>query len=99
MDPKIYIEIAVLFIAAIVGAFYITWQIKKNGLKKVAVDLIVYAEKNFRYNEDKFNYCVNQLIKLIPVPFSLFITDTMVEKIVQGVFDLCKAALDYREGN
>lgn len=97
MDGRTYVSIALIVIAILVFILYVAWQIKKNGLRKVAVSLIVYAEENFMHNKDKFNYCVAQLIKLIPAPYSFFVTNEMVEAFVQNTFDMCKKALDYRE--
>lgn len=93
-------EILAIATVSIYILIFIIWQIKKNGLRKIAVSLIVYAEDNFRNNEDKFNYCVDQLIRnFIKPPFSFLITTDNVEKFVQSTFDLCKKALDYRKEN
>jgi uncharacterized membrane protein YjgN (DUF898 family) len=97
MSITTIIYIVAILIICIAFGIYIAWKIKKEGLKQFVVDAIVYAEENITYNEDKFNYVVERVIALIPAPFNLFITTSMVEKLVQDVFDLVKKALDYKE--
>lgn len=96
MDSKLLIEIAIAVILLIALIIYCAWQIKKRGLKTAIVDLIVYAEGNIQNNEDKFNYVVDRVISLIPMPFNLFVTEEMVGALVQKTFDLVKKALDYK---
>lgn len=93
MNTSQIIAIAVIAVMAII---YIVWLIKKNGLKGAAVRLIVEAEKNIEGNEEKMAYCIEKLIALIPMPFSLFITTDIVQDLIQKVFDQVKIALDYQ---
>ena len=39
--------------------------------------LILEAEKNLQNGDEKMNYCIVQIAKLVPLPFSLFITSDM----------------------
>lgn len=91
--------ISVVTIALIVIAFfiYIAWQIKKNGLKEFATQMIVKAEDMYKkgQNDEKFNYVVEKVIAMIPMPLQLFITEDMVKNFIQKVFDSVKTALDY----
>jgi hypothetical protein len=96
MNIQLIIEICIIAIIIIAFLIWLFWQIKKQGLKTFAVEFIVYAEENIKYNEDKFDYVVEQLIKLIPSPLNFFITTSMVEKLTQNVFDFIKKSLDYR---
>lgn len=84
-----------IFILGVIG--FIAWQIKEKGLRNFAIELIVKAEEEFNdgENDAKFEYVVNGLKAVIPAPFNLFITVNMIENLVQNVFDVVKAALDY----
>lgn len=90
------IILVLFFIAVIV---YIAWQIKKNGLRGAAINLIVEAEKNFvkGENEGKINYVIDKVIALIPMPFSLLITRDVIRQFIQKIFDEVKNALDYQK--
>lgn len=95
MEKYQIISIAIISIIVIT---YIIWQIKKNGLKETAIALITKAEKEMQgaTGEEKMNQCVLWIAQLVPMPFRLFITGKAMQKIIQGVFDMMKEALDYR---
>lgn len=97
MESKLYVEIAIIAIAVMAFILYVIWQIKKNGLRDVAVKYIVIAEDKFNKgdNQKKLNYVIDKVIAFIPAPFSLFITRELVKELVQSVFDNVKKALDY----
>lgn len=97
MDSKQIIGIVIAIILVIGFIIYITWQIKKKGLRQFAVDFIVKAEDMYKHgdNEGKLNYVIDKVIALIPTPLSLFITRETVKAFVQSVFDGVKKALDY----
>lgn len=91
--------IIILILACISILIYLLYQIKKNGLRATVVEFIVYAEKTFQKgeNKQKFNYVVNKIIQILPMPVRFFITTEAVESFVQMVFDETKKALDYKE--
>ena len=72
---------------------------QKIGLEKIrgyVYKLFVAAEKEFQYGEntEKFEYVINLAKAAIPMPFSLFITESLLRKVVQAWFDLVKDLLD-----
>ena len=89
------LSIAIIILACIGAIIYLAWQIKKKGLRKVAIDLIVEAEERLDDNQERFNSVVNTLIMLLPKPFNFIITTKTIEKLVQTTFDEIKKALDY----
>jgi cbb3-type cytochrome oxidase subunit 3 len=93
-----YLELIILVLFFIAVIVYIAWQIKKNGLRGAAINLIVEAEKNFvkGENEGKINYVIDKVIALIPMPFSLLITRDVIRQFIQKIFDEVKNALDYQ---
>ena len=93
------VEIISLIVILIAICVYIIWLIRKNQLKDVALKLILEAEKEYQNGNEKMKYCIEKLIALIPMPFSLFITENMVRNIIQNVFDKVKALLDYQPLN
>lgn len=72
---------------------YIVWRMYKDGLRQVAIDLIVEAEKHFRDNDIKFHTVVQGIINKLPFPLNL-IPIEFIENFVQNVFDEIKIALD-----
>ena len=91
------VELVSLIIIWIAIIFYVIWLIMKNKLKDVALQLILEAEKNLNNGNEKMEHCIQELIKLIPMPFSLFVTPNTIRKLVQAVFDKVKALLDYQK--
>ena len=93
--------LAIIFIVIVVALAILLMVklIQKVGLAKVRE--VVYkgfvdAENEFLYGEntEKFDFVVDLAKKSIPLPFSLFITDTLLRKVIQLWFDLCKDLLD-----
>lgn len=78
-------------------AIFIAWKIYKQGLRKVAIDLIVQAEERIKDNREKFDTVVNAVINRLPFPFYLIITTSTIEKFVQTTFNEIKKALDYQK--
>ena len=97
MDIQTIISVMTIALMVIAFFIYIAWQIKKNGLKEFATQMIVKAEDMYKkgQNDEKFNYVVEKVIAMIPMPLQLFITEDMVKNIIQKVFDSVKTALDY----
>lgn len=90
-------KIIMYVIIALILILFTVWQIIKRGLRQTVIDLIVYAEKNLRGNEEKFNTVVNAVIVRLPIPFNFIITTESIEKLVQKIFDEIKVALDYQK--
>ena len=88
-------EYAILVLVILVIAFFVAWQICKNGLKPTIRSLIVEAERLLEDNQDKFNTVVAGVLVRLPIPFNL-IPVSFIEKLVQKIFDEVKICLDYR---
>ncbi len=88
-------EYVIIVLAVLIIAFFIAWQIYKNGLKPTITSLIVEAERLLDDNQDKFNTVVSGVLVRLPIPFNL-IPVSFIEKLVQKIFDEIKEALDYR---
>lgn len=97
MDSQTIISIATIAILIVIFLIYLFWEIKKKGLKQVAVTYIIKAEEMYQkgQNTEKMNYVIKKVISKLPVPLQLFITEEVVEKFVQNIFDTVKKALDY----
>lgn len=90
------IQIILLILLCIFALLFIIWEISKKGYRQVAIDLIVYAEKELKDNQSKFDMVVNGVLMALPKPFSL-IPLSLIEKFVQKIFDEIKIALDYQK--
>lgn len=93
--------VAFVFIAVVIVAvvYLVVKTMQKVGLEKVRLyvyDLFVSAEQEFQHgeNEQKFDYVIQLARSSIPLPFSLFITESLLRRVVQTWFDLCKDLLD-----
>lgn len=92
---------AVVIIAVITVLFCImaVKMIQNAGLEKVRARVykgFIEAENRFKQgeNSEKFEYVVDIAQKALPLPFSLFITESLLRSVVQLWFDLCKDLLD-----
>lgn len=88
------LSICVLIAAIVLVVGLVIYKIKNMGLRKYAIELISQAENMFTNNSEKMDYCIDQLIKIIPAPFNLFVTRDMIKTFIQKVFDEIKIALD-----
>lgn len=88
-------EYIVLIIAILIIAFFVAWNIYKNGLKATIISLIVEAERLLDNNQEKFNSVVSGVLVRLPIPFNL-IPVSFIENLVQKIFDEVKICLDYR---
>ena len=70
-----------------------------DKIQKKVYDGFVQAEKMFEHgdNKAKFDYVVDVAKRYIPAPFNCFITESLLRKVVQKWFDLCKDFID--DGN
>ena len=93
--------LAIIFVALIIilAVFLIVKALQKIGLEKIRAYVykkFVEAEHEFQYGENtqKFEYVVQLAKSAIPTPFNFFITETLLRKVIQAWFDICKDLLD-----
>lgn len=91
------ISIIVFVVSFIILVGCLFYEIKKNGLRKVAIDIIVKAEEllGSGKGKEKMQYAITQFLVLLPKPIRLFVTVEAVENFIQEVFDDIKDALEY----
>lgn len=92
-------NIILAIIGVVIALFVIVKVAQKVGLERIrgeVYQLFLDAEHDFLegQNEAKFEYVVEAARGFIPMPFSLFITETLLRKVVQAWFDLVKDLLD-----
>ena len=93
-------ESVILVAIGILLAIYLAIRVFRHiGLEKIrgkVYQLFLEAEHEFQYgdNEEKFEYVINLARAAIPSPFNLFITETLLRKVVQAWFDMIKDLLD-----
>ena len=92
-------KIILLVIGAIVAIFLVVKIVQTLGLERIrkyVYELFLIAEHEFQYGEntEKFEYVINLARAAIPVPFNLFITESLLRRVVQAWFDLVKDLLD-----
>lgn len=83
-----------LLVIIIVVAIALTYFIKKKGLRQVATDAIVWAERMYGTEEgyQKMQKAIDYMQQIIP--FLNFVPDAIIHRFIQGVFDQIKEALD-----
>lgn len=83
-----------LLIVIIVVAIALTYFIKRKGLRQVAIDAIVWAERMYGSEEgkEKMQKAIDYMQQI--VPFLNFIPDSIIHSFIQGVFNQIKEALD-----
>jgi len=91
------IVLAVIGLA--IAVFLIVKYVRHVGLESIrerVYKAFVDAEHEFQYGDNtaKFEYVINIAKSAIPVPFNLFITESLLRKVVQAWFDLVKDLLD-----
>ena len=96
-----YPIIAIIFmVLVIICVVFITIKaIQKIGLEKIRLYAYKWfedAEREFQHGENvqKFEFVIQLARSHIPVPFNMFITETLLRKTVQLWFDLSKDILD-----
>ena len=92
------LSIIVLVLSFVILVACLFYQIKKNGLRKVAMDIILRAEEllGSGKGKEKMQYAITQFLVLLPMPLRLFITPQAVEAFIQEVFDDIKETLEYK---
>lgn len=96
-NPVLAIIFIILVVAVVV--FLAVKAIQNIGLEKIRAFVyqkFIEAEHEFQYgdNEQKFEYVVNLARSHLPMPFSMFITQDLLRKVIQLWFDLVKDLLD-----
>ena len=93
--------IAIVFVAIVasIAVFILVKVMQRIGLeriRRIVYDGFVEAEHEFLYGENtqKFEYVVQLARSHLPMPFSLFVTESVLRKVIQLWFDLCKDLLD-----
>lgn len=92
---------AIIFIALVilVVVYLFVRKMQELGLERIRSIVykgFVYAENNFLHgaNKQKFQYVVQLARSNLPDAFKIFITDKLLEDVVQMWFDLIKDILD-----
>ena len=95
-----YMEIIKLVLIVGLGALSYYLKTYTNVTSKVA-ELIAQAEEMYKEytkaGEDKMAWCVEQLYALVPAIFRTVITPTILEAIVQNVFDSIQDYVDVKK--
>lgn len=86
-------------IGIVIAAILIVKYIRHVGLENIrerVYKAFIEAEHEFQHGDNtaKFEYVINIAKSAIPAPFNLFITETLLRKVVQAWFDLTKDLLD-----
>lgn len=90
---NIYITIAILL--AIILLVYMLLKLNKN-IRQRAYKLFLYAEHNFvsGAGESKLEYVVNNVYQYLPSIIRLFVSENMLKRVIQKMFDEIKDLLD-----
>ena len=103
MNIQIFSEVLATVLALLVLFIYIGWQVKKKGLKQVAIDMIIKAEDMYNkgQNKEKMDFVIEKIEKtlsatLVGKILLNFITRGMIEHFIQNIFNTLKKALDYK---
>lgn len=90
-------QVIALIVICLITIFYVSWKVYKQGLKDVAISLILQAEKSISSGngKEKFKMVVGGITAKLPFPFNL-IPVPVIEELVQSTFDTVKDLLDYR---
>lgn len=91
------IALAVVGLAIVI--FLVVKYVRHVGLEAIrerVYKAFLDAEHEFQQGEntEKFEYVINIAKTAIPAPFNLFITESLLRKVVQAWFDLVKDLLD-----
>lgn len=91
--------IVLALIGIVIAVFLIVKYVRHVGLESIrerVYKAFLDAEHEFQYGDNtaKFEYVINIAKSAIPVPFNLFITESLLRKVVQAWFNLVKDLLD-----
>ncbi|WP_099189135.1 hypothetical protein [Tepidibacter mesophilus] len=62
--------------------------------KEIAYRLMLYAEKNFENDDEKFQWVVQKFYETIPSSIKKLITQDMIEDFLQKTYDEMKESLN-----
>lgn len=96
-NPNVAVMIAIIGgLLAIVVLIKVMQTIGLEKIRSYVYKLFVMAEHAYKHgeNEEKFEYVVCLARSAIPPPFDLFITESLLRRVVQAWFDICKDLLD-----
>ena len=85
-------QIVAAVVIVVLAAILIIYKIKKQGLRKTAIALIVEAETTFQNGQAKLEMVVGAFISTLRFPFNK-IPASMITKFIQSVFNEIKDAL------
>lgn len=91
------IQIIAIVVIAVVAILYIAWRIYKNGLRQTAIDFIVQAERTYDNGGTKKTFVIESLQKTLPFPFSVIISEKVIDDFMEKVFEEIKEALHYKK--
>jgi len=83
--PQIYYYIAICIFLAY--GIFSDIKCKFANIKKFALQLIVKAELELKDGSDKYIYVSNIIYKHIPVFIKIFMTESMLQKIIKKLID------------
>lgn len=93
--------IVILLCLAFIG--YIAYLCKKKGLKKVALEAILFAEDKYNSTtgQERLQIAIDFVYNSLPEKIKLLLPKSLLEKfienLVQKTFDEVKKALDYQK--
>lgn len=92
---------AIIFIIIVLAVilYFVVKELQSIGLERIRAEVyqaFVEAEHRFQYGDNiqKFRYVVQLARNHLPVPFNIFITESLLQNVVQMWFDLVKDLLD-----
>ena len=83
-----------LLVVIVIIGLGITYLLKKKGLRQLATDAIVWAEREYATEEghEKMQRAIDYCQQIMP--FLAFIPDSVIEAFIQAIFNQIKEALD-----
>lgn len=86
-----WLPLLVVIVAVII---VLTYFIKRKGLRQVATDAIVWAERMYGTEEgkEKMQKAIDYMQQIIPI--LNFVPDSIIHSFIQSVFNQIKEALD-----
>jgi hypothetical protein len=90
LETDLILRVVLTLLTIIFGALSAYFS-QNEKLRNMSVKYIAEAEEIYKdatkAGGAKFNWVVETLYNLVPIPLKLFITKSIIEKIVQGTFD------------
>lgn len=93
MYDNIYIIIALVLLICYFAYLYYTG--KKKELKALIYSMVILAEKTFgdKTGEYKYDFVIGRIYPLIPAPLKLFITEKMLDNLIEEAVQKLKERL------